>query len=100
MKKRFVVALNSSTVEQDRQFVEWLHGPYGYWHWLKNLWLISDSAGVLTAADIRTKTNEIYGNVHKLVLELRSDGTDTWSGLGSGSAERNMFKWIHENWKK
>ena len=100
MKKRFMVGLDSSTLAQDQAFIKLLSGPYGWWHWLKNFWLIYDPNGVLTASEVRRMADEVYPSVTKFVIELRPDGSDTWSGTGPGTGERNMFKWIRENWSK
>lgn len=100
MKKRFIVALDSSTSEQDKIFINYLKAKnVGWWHWLNNLWLIYTDTGDLTARKIRDDLNVIYPTTNKIIFELSGD-SDTWSGFGPSSEERNMFKWIHENWKK
>lgn len=98
MKKRFVVALDSAIKEQDEAFKEYVRSRgLGWWHWLTNLWLLTDASGQLTASEIRDVLTEIYPRVHALVLELRGDD-DTWSGIGPKTEKRNMFKWLHKNW--
>jgi len=98
MKKRFVVAVESSTSEQSAALVEFFEERgVGWWHYLPNLWLISDSNGKLDASEIRDELRLLIPGEHSLVLEFRADG-DTWAGFGPKSERRNMFKWIRGNW--
>lgn len=98
MKKRFVVALDSSNKSQNDSFVEYIKDKgYGWWHWIDNFWLLTDSSGNLTAAKLRTDLGEIYPGVHKLVLELRGNDDD-WAGFGPNSEKKNMFSWLKSNW--
>jgi hypothetical protein len=98
MKKRFVVCVNSATNEQNKQFKEFIReNGLGWWHWLRNVWLLSDSKGKFSAAEIRDQLGRNYPGVYSLVLELRGDD-DTWSGFGPKKEGKNMFKWIRDNW--
>jgi hypothetical protein len=101
MKKRFIVALNASTPEAEKAIVAFLkrHGV-SWWHWLRNVWLVSDSEGKLSAKEIRDGIREILPGVNSFVIQLNSDGSDTWSGFGPKSDDKDMFSWIHKNWKK
>lgn len=100
MKKRFVICVNSSTKEQENKFVEFIKTQnVGWWHWLTNTWLISDSNGKTNASHWRKNAVEIFKQEHILVLEIGQDN-DTWSGFGPSSEDKNMFKWIKDNWKK
>jgi hypothetical protein len=98
MKKRFAVIVDSTTPEQAAALTEFFKENHvGWWHWLTNLWLVSDSSGKLSASGIRDTLGTIFPGVHCLVLEINDDG-DTWSGFGPKTTEKNMFKWIRENW--
>jgi hypothetical protein len=98
MKKRFIVALDSSTKEQNDMFKEYIdHHGLGWWHWIKDFWLLIDSKGYLTARELRDELGKIYPGVYKMVLELRS-GDDTWSGYGLAKEDRNMFDWLRKYW--
>lgn len=98
MRKRFVVCLNSSTNEQNEKFKEFIkESRLGWWHWLSNSWLLVDSKGQCTASSLRDQLNRNYPGIHSLVLELRGDD-DTWAGFGPSGEDKNMFKWIKENW--
>ncbi|WP_286816929.1 hypothetical protein [Marinobacter sp. UBA3607] len=98
MKKRFVVALDSSTKEQDEKFKEYIKtNKYGWWHWIDGFWLLVDSSGQLTAKKLRSDLDEFYPRVRRVVLELR-DNDDTWSGFGPKKDGKSMFDWLHRNW--
>ncbi len=99
MSKRFIVALNSSTTQQDEAFTAYIKAKgLGWWHWLSNIWLVYDPTGDLTARQLRNDLMDIYPNVYTIVLEL-SSGTDTWSGFGPKSEGQDMFEWIRKYWK-
>ncbi len=98
MRKRFVVALDSNTGEQNEQFKEYIRDlRLGWWYWLDGFWLLTDSSGELTASELRDDLGEIYPGVRKLVLELRGDD-DTWAGFGPKNDAKNMFSWLKRNW--
>ncbi len=98
MKKRFVVALDSSAKSQNESFISYIKdNRLGWWHWIGNFWLLVDSSGTLTAAKLRTDLGEIYQGVNKLVLELR-DNDDTWAGFGPKTENKDMFAWLKRNW--
>lgn len=100
MKKRFVVAANPTTTDQDKVFQEWLSSQgLGWWHWLNETWLVSDPNGVQSAAEIRTKAMECFPGVFLLVLELTPMG-DTWAGFGPAKEGRDMFKFMRDFWNR
>lgn len=100
MKKRYIVCVNNSTKEQDEKFVEFIKSKnLGWWHWLNNTWLLVDDSGILTAADIRDSARDIFTPEYNIVIEI-GQTTDTWSGFGIKTEDKNMFAWLHKNWKK
>jgi len=100
MSKRYIVGLDSSTEEQDDAFLQFINdNGLGWWHWLNNFWLITDSSGKFSAGEIRDELNESHPSVEKLVIEL-SDSGDTWSGFGPKSEDQNMFTWLRKTWSK
>ncbi|CNF16496.1 Uncharacterised protein [Yersinia rohdei] len=100
MKKRFAVAIDSSTPEGNDAFIEFIReNGLGWWHWIENFWMISDRKGKLSASDIRDKIGEIYPGINTIVIELSEDG-DTWSGYGPKKENKSMFTWLRNNWKK
>ncbi|MEP0712983.1 hypothetical protein [Algoriphagus sp.] len=100
MKKRFIICLNESTPEQEKVFIEYIKSQkLGWWHWLTNIWLISDRNGKLDCEIIRDKAMEVFAQEYVIVIELSSNH-DTWAGYGPSSDKKNMFKWLEENWEK
>ncbi len=99
MKKRFVVSISSSTPVEERAFIDWLTGKYGWWHWVSNFWLISDSLGSLTAESVRDKLRECFPGALNFVIELREDG-ETWAGAVASGEVENAKKWLNEWWNK
>lgn len=100
MMKRYVLAVDSSTKEQNDAFLAFVKVTgLGWWHWLDNFWLLADDSDNLSAVTIRDKANECYPGVHKLVLQLDQTG-DTWAGFGPKTDRRDMFTWLRNTWKR
>ncbi|MEQ4624758.1 hypothetical protein [Providencia manganoxydans] len=101
MRKKFIVALNSTTEEQQKNFIELIRKKgLSWWHWLDGTWLIVDSSGELTATELRDECKIAFPSVHLLVIEINAN-EDTWSGFGpSDDDNNNMFRWIHDTWDK
>jgi hypothetical protein len=99
MKKRFVVLVNSATKEQNLAFLAFLKASgLPWWHYLNNAWLLYDEQDRVSSEILRNKLIELYPGVTNLVLEF-GPGMETWNGFGPASEKRNMFKWLHSNWK-
>lgn len=100
MKKRFIIALDSSTDEQDKKHVAFIkENGLGWWHWITNTWMIVDNSGKFDAKKLRAELRKIYPGVNMMVFELSEEG-DTWAGFGPNTEKNNMFSWIKRNWKK
>lgn len=100
MSKRYIVALDSSTNEQNYALQDFIkENSLGWWYWIKTFWLIIDSKEKFSASDIRDVLNRTHPKVDCLVIELNEHG-DTWAGYGPATEEKNMFKWIKKNWEK
>ena len=100
MKKRFIVCIEKSIKEQDKIFIDYLrNNSVGWWHWLSNTWLISDPNGQLNSSILRDKLREIYNDERNIIFEI-TNTQDTWSGFGPIAGEKNMFRWLKDNWKK
>jgi len=101
MRKLFVVSANPTTVEQDKEFQDWLEPRFLWWHWLNETWLLVDSSGIHTAAQIRNMAMKCFPNVNHIVVEFLPNGDMGWAAFGPKSAtdpSGNMFTWIDENW--
>ena len=101
MRKRFVIALGSTTKEQNDAFREYLNkiAPGRWWHWIQDLWLIVDPNGELNATSLREKASEYYPAVTCLVLEIGHDD-DTWAGFGPAASGKSMFPWLEKHWDR
>jgi hypothetical protein len=100
VKKRFIVAVESGTKEQQDAFTEYLRGQgFGWWHWIDNLWLLVDSTGKTTGSDLTSQVNATFPTLNCMVFELSADG-DTWAGYGPRTEASNMFTWMRQNWKE
>jgi hypothetical protein len=101
MKKRFIVLVNSSTKQQEDDFIAFIKAEgFGYWHWLNNSWLLISHSSHHTAPFVREKVMKFFPNVNNMVLQFNEDGELHWNGFGPGSGEHNMFEWMHKNWTK
>lgn len=100
MNKRFIVLLERSTKEQNDAFLSFAKKhKLGWWHWIPNAWLLKGKDTTINASEIREAARDAYGSANNFVIELNEDG-DTWSGFGPKTEKRNMFNWIHRNWKQ
>jgi hypothetical protein len=99
MKKRFMVVINRATPENERSITDLFSNKgLGWWHWLKNIWLISDPNGTLSATAVRDSISQILPATHSLVIEIDNNGVDTWAARGTNAEQ--MFSWLHKNWTK
>ncbi|OFX25758.1 MAG: hypothetical protein A2041_14615 [Bacteroidetes bacterium GWA2_31_9b] len=98
MKKRYIICVNNSSEEQEKKFIDYIKSEkFGWWHYLKNTWLVIDLNGNSEISEIRDKVKELFDNEYNMVFQLKED-EGTWSGFGPKSEQKNMFKWIKENW--
>ncbi|MCH9006242.1 MAG: hypothetical protein IH838_13265, partial [Proteobacteria bacterium] len=87
MKRRFVLAIDNATKEQQNVVTNYFMNQMGYWHWFSDAWLLTDSEGLWNVASIRDKVQELLPGVDMIVLRVESD-TD-WAGFG----QTDKFKW-------
>src|SRR5258708_6656697 len=93
--KRYVIATNRTTAEQDHTFVNILRARWprlGWWHQLSETWLIVDLSGQLTTSDLRDAAKEAFPGVHILVLDASEPSK--WSAF----ATPNECAWIRDEW--
>jgi hypothetical protein len=98
MKRRFVIAADKLSTEQDKELKEFLHKYGGYWHWIDNFWLLAvEGQEDVSAAKIRDKIKAINSESRAIVLEVGED--ITWAGFGKkSSAGRNQHDWLKTTW--
>lgn len=100
MKKRYIICIANSNNESDKQFMNYItENNLEWWHWIDNVWLISDGGGMLSASLIRDKLNIFYPDENKIVFEI-GQKSDRWAGFGPKNENQNMFEWIENYWEK
>lgn len=100
MRKRFIILVDNTTLEQEQAFIAYIKEEgFGWWHYINNSWLLTINSDI-KASDIRDELKEIFEDEFNLVIELRGDTDDTWAGFGPSSNKRDMFKWLKTTWRK
>lgn len=96
MKKKFIVAASPLTQIESKEISKLFKGKYGWWHWIDDFWLVTDSTGQLNASSIRDQIIGIAPSARVMVLDVQGY---IWAGHGPNSREENMFTWMWDNWK-
>lgn len=98
MTKRFVIAATDLTDAQEKEFIEYIRSAKaGWWHWIPNFWLVTNSHETLNVADIRDAIGRINDEAMCLVMEIEED--ITWAAR-SPTGTTNMTKWLKSTWPK
>ena len=94
MKRRFVVAVDRLTSEQEKALVAYLKdGGLAWWHWLPGVWLATTRREDVNAAQLRDALRDIARPKRLLVLEVGEH--KDWSGIRN---DKKMFDWIRSTW--
>jgi|SRR5450759_2302786 hypothetical protein len=98
MKRRFVIAADKLTSEQDKELRDFLHEFGGYWHWIDNFWLLAvDGEEDISAAKIRDKVRALNEDSRVMVLEIGAD--IDWAGSGKrGARGKDQHDWLGGTW--
>ena len=97
MTRRYVVAVNTLTQDQDAAFAKALNDAgLDWWHWIGNFWLIIDRNERHTAANFRDYLNTIMAGRYSMVMEVYP-GSD-WAGFGPHGEKFDMGNWIQSRW--
>ncbi len=94
MKKRFILVIDNPTKEQQNAVTNFFKNQLGYWHWFSDVWLLTDTTNTWTVSSIRDTVKELIPEARLLVFAIGS-GT-AWAGSG----KTEMFKWLHNTWKR
>ncbi|HTV70624.1 MAG TPA: hypothetical protein VMF90_19005 [Rhizobiaceae bacterium] len=96
MTRRFVVATDPLTPEQEKKFQESISNA-GWWHWLPNFWLFKDYRDEHTTDSIRDILFKMDSTKRCIVLQV--DRT-TWSAVTKKDEKgRDMVQWIKDIWQ-
>jgi hypothetical protein len=98
MKRRFVVAADKLSTEQEKEFRRFLTQFGGFWHWIDNFWLLAVGGEEdISVAQIRDKVHAINPASRIIVLEVGNDVD--WAGRGKkNSAGKNQHDWLKTTW--
>lgn len=100
MKRRFIILVNNSNENQNTEFLKYIKdNGFGWWHYINNSWLLTTNKN-FTANELRDVVRKIFNDEYNLIIELKGDTNDTWSGFGPNSDKKNMFKWLKEIWNE
>ena len=72
MKRKFVVCVDDSTKEQQNKLTQFFKNEanMGYWHWLSDLWLVTDPNNYWSAGSLRDKVGELLPGSHNVVIQI------------------------------
>lgn len=97
MKKRFIIAANFLTPDQERKFARYLaENKLSWWHWVKNYWLVVDKTSNLSCKKFRGEIKKIIGSTSVLVMEI--SGVNAWAGSVDSSSTSETFDWLDKVW--
>ena len=100
MKRRYVICFDALDINQSKSVTALLRKEkLGWWHWIDNVWFVTDSSGQFSAAKVRDLLKPLAPKVRLVVLEINEKG-DTWAGIRADDPENKMFTWFAETWNK
>ena len=100
MKRRYVVCFDSIDDEKSKNITACLkENGLGWWHWIDNVWFVTDPRGKFSAVKIRDMLRNYAEDERMVVLEINQDG-DTWAGVRAKDPDEKMFKWFVNTWNK
>ena len=97
MRKKFVIGVNSLSVEQKKLFKKFVEQDgSGWWNWIEGFWLVDADDDRLTAEKIRDELCELSNVGRILVLEV---SPDNWAAYGPETEDKSISKWLKVSWK-
>ena len=101
MNRRFVIAVDGLTSEEQDKLRQFLAARGAWWHWIDNFWLLTITSGDedISVRSIRDSIKEINQNTRAIVFEFPED--IGWATLGRKNAKgRSMADWLKSTWAK
>ena len=101
MNRRFVIAVDGLTSEEQDKLRQFLATHGAWWHWIDNFWLLSITSDdeTISVRSIRDSIKEINKNTRAIVFEFPED--ISWATFGKKNADgRSMGDWLKETWAK
>jgi hypothetical protein len=97
MKRRFIVAVSGLDKGDQDAFVKFIREKsMGWWHWIDDVWLLTDRTESVTTTEIRDHLKALNSSRRCMVFEVPED--KTWSGFGPNKPPQDMFHWIKNTW--
>lgn len=94
MKNRFVLIIDGADKQQQDVISNYFKDhSFGYWHYIKDTWLLVDYDGTWTVSTIRAKARELLPDIN-LMIVLKVDDSSAWAGLGN----KGNFDWLNDTW--
>src|SRR5512135_2853599 len=95
MNNRFVIALDNGTPEQQDAITRFLDKrKFEFWHWIEDLWLLSNVPLGITPRNLWEELNalpELTGQ--DMVVMMFNSGIAHW-----GQLPQSAWHWLSENW--
>jgi hypothetical protein len=101
MSRRFVIAAEGLSTDQESKVLDFLKKHGAWWHWIDNFWLLSttienDDFGTSTIVGFIGDLNE---NARVLAFEFPEDVD--WTARGAANAKgKDMTDWLRETWSR
>ena|SRR5437763_7438645 len=95
MTRHFVIGTEANG-EQNRALRNYFNEHGTWWNWIPGFWLFVTDED-LTVARLRDRVKRITAETNPDVMVLEVTPV-TWAGYGPGDKDRDMFKWLRNNW--
>jgi hypothetical protein len=98
MKRRFVIAVDGLTAQNEKLLQDHLL-QYGYWwHWISNLWLFVTRDEAVSATEISEKIVSLQDD-HPRVFVMEIPEDVTWTTFGKKNKKgQDMSDWLKKTW--
>ncbi|HWK96319.1 MAG TPA: hypothetical protein VNR39_12940 [Pseudolabrys sp.] len=102
MRRRFVIAAEPLTAEQEAKLRDYIGKLGAWWHWIANFWLLTIREDTAAHADasaekIRDFIYELNPKAKIVVFEFPED--ITWAASGTlNSKGKRLSDWLKEPW--
>lgn len=95
MNQRFILIADPADQDLVTSYMKELHKQHGigWWHWVDNVWLISDGSGQITSIGLRDEIRKIVGPKPTIIVMKISEAD--WTGY----ATKDSHDWFRSTWK-
>jgi hypothetical protein len=95
MKHFVVVAQDPTALQQSALMTNVIEGKYAYWHWISNVWLLTDTNHYSqeSAAGLRDRIKEAAPGLNFTAFEVQPHD---WAGF----SDPKWGEWLNQFWKQ